>query len=150
MAFTQIDHIGVAVPDLRTAITIYCSIGGLELVTVEENADQRVAEAMLAGTAPGPWLQLVAPLDEESPVAKFLADHRPGLHHLAYAVDDLAAEATRLAQQGVDLLYDEPRPGTAGTRVNFIHPRQSGGTLLELVEGSQVRKEPTEGSRSST
>ena len=127
--------------NLRAAITIYCSIGGLELVTVEENADQQVAEAMLAGaTGEGPWLQLVAPLGPDSPVAKFLAEHRPGLHHLAYAVDDLAAEATRLAGSGVQLLYDEPRPGTSGTRAPRTSARSSPTSACSRTRSGASRR----------
>lgn len=132
----DIDHIGIAVHDLDAAIAMYTETYGLRLLHVEDNPDQGVREAMLgAGDTGGTAVQLVAPLGDDSPVARFLSEHKPGLHHLAFAVEDIEDAATQLRDSGVEVLYDDKgRPGTGDSRVNFVHPRQAGGALLELVE----------------
>ena len=82
----------------------------------------------------GSCVQLLVPLSPESTIAKFLERNGPGVHHIAYTVDDLDAESARLRAAGDRLLYDEPRRGTSGSRINFVHPRDAGGVLVELVE----------------
>ena len=134
--FLAVDHVGVAVPDLDAALESYRRVFGLAAVHVETNEDQGVREAMLAvGPADGgARLQLLAPLHEGSPIARFLDRSGPGLQQLAYRVADVEEAARVLRGRGVRVLYDEPRRGTAGSRINFLHPGDCGGVLVELVE----------------
>ncbi len=132
--FTAIDHVGVAVPDLDEAIAFYRDAFGMEVTHQETNEEQGVREAMVAVGGSGSSIQLLAPLDETSTIAKFLDRSGPGMQQLAYRVDDLDHVSAVLRERGLRLLYDRPRSGTAGSRVNFIHPRDAGGVLVELVE----------------
>lgn len=131
-----IDHVGVAVPDLDAAIAHYQRLFGMQCVHRETNEEQEVREAMLAvGPSPaGGYLQLLAPLRPDSPVGRFLDRRGPGVQQVAYTVEDLDAACARLRERGARLLYDTPRRGTAGSRVNFVHPEDAGGVLVELVE----------------
>jgi methylmalonyl-CoA/ethylmalonyl-CoA epimerase len=107
------------------------------VVHEEVNEDQGIVEAMLAvrgAPAGGAQLQLMAPIDESSTIAQFLDKRGPGLQQLAYRVSNIDALSQRLHEQGVRLLYDAPQPGTADSRINFIHPKDAGGVLIELVE----------------
>jgi methylmalonyl-CoA/ethylmalonyl-CoA epimerase len=132
----RIDHVGVAVADLDAAIEFYARVFGMACVHVEENTDQGVREAMLAvgPTAEGGCVQLLAPLTPSSTIAKFLDRNGPGVQQVAYTVADVDAACAALRERGVRLLYDAPRQGTAGSRVNFVHPKDAGGVLVELVE----------------
>lgn len=131
----RIDHVGIAVPDLDEAIRFYAETFGLHCVHQETNDEQGVREAMLAvGDGSGPRLQLLAPARPDSAIAKFLDRSGPGLQQLAYTVADVVVAADRLRARGLRLLYDEPRRGTAGSRINFVHPKDAGGVLVELVE----------------
>ena len=136
--FTAIDHVGIAVPDMDEAIAFYRDTLGMETVHEETNEEQGVREAMVrVGTAAdgsGAMIQLLAPLDETSTIAKFLDRHGPGIQQLAYRVTDVEAVSETLRRRGVRLLYDGPRRGTGGSRVNFVHPKDAGGVLIELVE----------------
>lgn len=136
--FMCIDHVGVAVPDLDAAITLYQEKFGMELVHEETNEDQGVREAMVAVGDPsdpdGSCIQLLAPLNEQSTIARFLDRSGPGLQQLAYRVTDVEQVSAILRERGLRVLYDEPRRGTADSRINFIHPRDAGGVLVELVE----------------
>lgn len=129
-----IDHVGVAVPDLDAALDFYSSTFGLESVHEEVNEEQGVREAMLAVGDSGSSIQLLAPLNSSSPIAKFLERNGQGIQQLAYRVADIDAVCATLRERGVRLLYDAPKSGTAGSRVNFIHPKDAGGVLVELVE----------------
>ena len=145
-----IDHVGVAVPDLDAAIAFHTGVLGWRLVSREDNVEQGVAEAMLAATAAGDGtqLQLIAPLDDSSPIARFLDRSGPGLQQLAYRVDDVERVSRVLRSAGLRLLYDLPKPGTRGSRINFIHPKDTGGVLIELVEppdGTDSRSRPERG-----
>jgi methylmalonyl-CoA/ethylmalonyl-CoA epimerase len=133
-----IDHVGVAVPDLDAAIAFHTSVLGLELLHREENVEQGVAEAMLAppGAAAGAQLQLLAPLSEQSALARFLDRSGPGLQQLAYRVEDIDHAASVLRAKGLRLLYDAARTGTGGSRINFVHPKDTGGVLIELVQAA--------------
>ena len=134
--FTAIDHVGVAVRDLDEAIAFYESTYGMRLAHQEVNEEQGVREAMMAVGDSGSCIQLLAPVDEESTIAKFLDRSGPGMQQLAYRVADLDAVSATLRERGLRLLYDEPRRGTSDSRVNFIHPKDAGGVLVELVEPS--------------
>src|SRR3954470_9360126 len=136
--FTAIDHVGVAVRDLDEAVAFYERAYGMRLVHQEGNEEQGVREAMMAVGGSGSCIQLLAPLSEESTIAKFLERSGPGIQQLAYRVTDVDAVGATLRERGLRLLYDEPRGGTAGSRVNFIHPKDAGGILVELVEPAEV------------
>ncbi|WP_414690423.1 methylmalonyl-CoA epimerase [Nocardioides sp.] len=143
--FAAIDHVGVAVPDLDAAIAFYEDTYGMRLVHQEVNEEQGVREAMMAVGDSGSCIQLLAPLTGESTIAKFLDRSGPGMQQLAYRVADLDVVSATLRERGLRLLYDEPRRGTAGSRVNFIHPKDAGGVLVELVEPAAVREERADG-----
>ena len=132
--FTAIDHVGVAVRDLDEAIEFYSSTYGMRLAHQEVNEEQGVREAMMAVGDSGSSIQLLAPLTEESTIAKFLDRSGPGIQQMAYRVADLDLVSATLRGRGLRLLYDEPRRGTAGSRINFVHPKDAGGILVELVE----------------
>ena len=132
--FTAIDHVGVAVPDLDEAIAFYTSTYGMRMLHEETNEEQGVREAMMAVGDSGSCIQLLAPLTTASTIAKFLDRSGPGIQQLAYRVTDLDAVSATLRERGLRLLYDAPRRGTSNSRVNFIHPRDAGGILVELVE----------------
>lgn len=131
-----VDHVGLAVPDLDAAIAFHTDVLGLVLLHREENADADIAEAML-GTAAGgdaTQVQLLAPVSPESPIARFLERSGPGLQQLAYRVADVEGAASALRSRGLRLLYDAPRTGTRGSLINFVHPHDTGGVLIELVQ----------------
>ena len=132
--FVCIDHVGVAVPDLDEAIAFYRDAFGMEVQHEETNEEQGVREAMVAVGDSGSCIQLLAPLSPESTIARFLDRSGPGLQQLAYRVTDLDRVSAVLRERGLRLLYDEPRRGTSGSRVNFVHPKDAGGVLVELVE----------------
>jgi len=129
---TCIDHVGIAVPDLDVAIAWYRNTLGLELTHQEVNEEQGVREAMI-GTG-NAQIQLLAPLSPESTIAKFIDRNGPGLQQLAYRVTDVEAVSQTLRDKGLRMLYDAPRRGTNNSRVNFVHPKDAGGVLVELVE----------------
>ena len=134
---TAIDHVGIAVPDLDEAIAFQRDTFGLEVAHSEENEEQGVREAMLRapGDATGATqIQLIAPLRDDSTIAKFLDKNGPGLQQLAYRVTDVEAAMAALRAKGLRLLYEKPRRGTADSRINFVHPKDAGGVLVELVE----------------
>ncbi|KHF45801.1 methylmalonyl-CoA epimerase [Saccharomonospora viridis] len=133
---TAVDHVGVAVADLDAAIAFHTEHFGLEVTHVEVNEEQGVREAMLRapGDADGTAIQLLAPLNDESTIAKFLDRNGPGLQQLAYRVTDVEAAAEALRNKGLRVLYPQARRGTAGSKVNFVHPKDAGGVLVELVQ----------------
>lgn len=133
---TRIDHVGIAVPDLDAAIEFYGKAFGLKVVHEEVNERQGVREAMLAVGDSGSCIQLLAPLNENSTIAKFLDRSGPGIQQVAYGVDDVEAAAAELRSAGVRMLYDEAQVGTAGSLVNFCHPKDCGGVLVELVQAA--------------
>ena len=129
-----IDHVGIAVPDLDDALEMYASTFGLHSIHEEVNEEQGVREAMLAVGDSGSCIQLLAPLSEDSTIAKFLARNGQGIQQLAYRVSDIDAVSETLRERGVRLLYDVPKRGTSDSRVNFVHPKDAGGVLVELVQ----------------
>ena len=140
-----VDHVGLAVPDLDAAIAFHTEVLGLELLHREVNEEQGVVEAMLAppgATARDAQIQLLAPLRNDSPLSAFLDRSGPGLQQLAYRVADVEAVAAELRRRGLRLLYDAAKPGTRGSRINFMHPKDTGGVLIELVEVSAPPEAP--------
>jgi methylmalonyl-CoA/ethylmalonyl-CoA epimerase len=131
---TRIDHVGIAVPDLDEAIAFYGRAFGLSVLHEEVNERQGVREAMLGVGGSGSCIQLLAPLTPESTIAKFLDRSGPGIQQIAYGVDDVEAAAAQLRETGVRMLYDTAQVGTAGSLVNFCHPKDCGGVLVELVQ----------------
>jgi methylmalonyl-CoA/ethylmalonyl-CoA epimerase len=134
---TAVDHIGIAVPDFDAAIAWYHDHLGMIVLHEEVNDDQGIREAMLSvrGAPVGSaQVQLMAPIDESSAIAKFLDKRGPGIQQLAYRVSDLEVLSERLREQGIRLVYEAPHRGTANSRINFIHPKDAGGVLIELVE----------------
>jgi methylmalonyl-CoA/ethylmalonyl-CoA epimerase len=134
---TAIDHVGIAVPDFDAAVEFHRATFGLELAHEEVNEEQGVREGMLRAPGDpgtGAAVQLLAPLGPESTIAKFLDRNGPGLQQLAYRVTDIEAAMAAVRAAGLRLIYETPRRGTAGSTVNFIHPQDAGGVLIELVE----------------
>jgi methylmalonyl-CoA/ethylmalonyl-CoA epimerase len=132
-----VDHVGIAVADLDTAIDFQRETFGLEVTHSEVNEEQGVREAMLSApgdTSGATQIQLLAPMREDSTIAKFLDRSGPGLQQLAFRVSDVDAASDVLRAKGLRLLYDAPRRGTANSRINFVHPKDAGGVLVELVE----------------
>jgi methylmalonyl-CoA/ethylmalonyl-CoA epimerase len=136
---TSIDHVGLAVPDLEAAIEFHTETLGLRLIHREENREQGVSEAMLAAADPASpsVLQLLAATDEQSPIARFITRFGSGMHHLAFRVPDVDVASAEFRRRGLELLYDAGKIGTRGSRINFIHPRDTGGVLIELVESTE-------------
>jgi methylmalonyl-CoA/ethylmalonyl-CoA epimerase len=137
--FVQIDHVGIAVPDLDEAIAFYRDMFGIVSVHEETNEEQGVREAMLAVGDGSTMIQLLAPLSATSTIAKFIDRSGPGVQQVAYTVADIDAVSATLRERGLRLLYAAPRRGTSGSRVNFIHPKDAGGVLIELVEPAHGR-----------
>jgi methylmalonyl-CoA epimerase len=130
--FGRIDHMGVAVEDLDAAIALYEKTFEMELVH-RETVESQGVEAVLLDIGDG-HVELLAPLGPDTAVGKFLARGGQGLHHVAYAVDDIDAELPRLAAAGIELIDSAPRVGIRESRVAFLHPRSTGGVLTEIVE----------------
>ncbi len=136
--FTKIDHVGIAVADLDDAIAFYRDTFGVVSVHEETNTEQGVREAMLEVGDGTTRILLLAPLTPESTIAKFLDRSGPGLQQVAYRVSDIEDVSATLRERGLRLLFDEPRRGTADSRVNFVHPKDAGGVLVELVQPAEV------------
>jgi len=132
MLLLNIDHVAIAVHDLDEALARHRRLYGVEPISREVVAEQRVEEAMIR--IGGSSVQLLQPLSPESPVGRFLEKRGEGLHHIAYAVADIEAALAHLAAEGARLIDEEPRIGGGGHRIAFVHPRSFGGTLIELVE----------------
>lgn len=130
--FGAIDHVGVAVADLEEAIGLYANVFGMSEPR-RETVDAQGVEAALLDVGDN-HVELLAPLGDDTPVGRFLARRGPGLHHVAYRVDDIDAALSRLRDSGLRLIDDAPRAGIAGSRVAFVHPEATGGVLTEIVE----------------
>lgn len=137
--FICVDHVGYAVPNLDEAIKFHTEVLGWRVLHRETNAEQGVEEAMI-GTGDqlteNAQVQLLAPLNEQSTIAKWIERNggKGGIQQVAYRVADLDKVSEVLRERGVRLLYDAPKRGTGGSRINFAHPKDAGGILLELVE----------------
>lgn len=130
--FGRIDHIGVAVEDIDAAIELYRDGFGMELAH-RETVESQGVEAVLLDVGDG-HVELLAPLGPDTPVGKYMAKNGAGLHHVAYAVDDIDAALEEIAAAGLQLIDSEPRVGIRDSRVAFLHPRSTGGVLTEIVE----------------
>ena len=129
---TDVDHVGIAVEDLEEAVRLYGRAFGIEPAHREAVEDQGVEEVLFrVGTSS---IQLLGSLGPETPVGRFLATRGPGVHHVAYRVDDVVAALERLRAEGVPLIDEAPRPGSRGTTIAFVHPKGMGGVLVELVQ----------------
>jgi methylmalonyl-CoA/ethylmalonyl-CoA epimerase len=131
----RIDHIGVATDDLEGAITLYEKTLGMPLAH-RETVESQGVEAVLLDVGDG-HVELLRPLGDDTPVGKYLAKKGPGLHHVAYAVDDIDATLSQLKESGVELIDQEPRAGIRDSRVAFVHPKATGGVLTEIVEPAE-------------
>ena len=130
--FGLIDHVGIAVEDLDDAVDLYRRTLGVEPVHRERVEDQGVEEVLLPmGTS---YIQLLGALGPETPVGRSLTKRGPGVHHVAYRVDDVAAALDHLRAQGARLVDETPRPGSRNTLIAFVHPASMGGVLVELVQ----------------
>ncbi len=155
---TRLDHVGIACRDLDRTVGLYRETFGLEVVSLEVNEEQGVREAMLAvGPAPGVgpsgagvgpsgagvgglgvgYVQLLQPLDPNTPVGKFLARRGEGIHHVGYGVDDVSQALAAIAGTGVRLVDQRPRHGSMGASIAFLHPADLGGVLTELVQAAR-------------
>ena len=130
--FGRIDHVGVAVADLDAAIALYEESFEMELAH-RETVESQGVEAVLLDVGEG-HVELLRPLAPDTAVSKFLERKGPGLHHVAYAVEDIDATLERLAAAGLELIDNEARVGIRESRVAFLHPRSTGGVLTEIVE----------------
>ena len=129
-----IDHVGIAVPDLDTGRNLFEGVLGLRQHHAEINETQGVSESMIAFPDQGAEIQLLAPLGPDTPIGKFLATRGPGIQQLALRVSDVEHVADQIRAQGIRMLYDTARVGTAGSLVNFAHPADCGGVLIEFVQ----------------
>jgi methylmalonyl-CoA/ethylmalonyl-CoA epimerase len=130
--FTQVDHLGFAVRDIEEAIEFYSRAFGIaewERISMPER-HMAVAVARVGATL----LELIAPTSDEAAFAKFLRERGPGIHHVAYRVDDIAAALAEIKARGVQLVDEQPRPGMHGTLTAFLHPKSTLGVLVELVQ----------------
>lgn len=127
----QVDHIGIAVRSIDEARVLYEALG-LEVEEIEEVPQEKVRVAMIpCGQA---RIELLEPTAPDSPIAKFLDDRGPGIHHLCLKSGDVVEDDAKLRQAGFRVLRDEPTAGAGGTRVQFVHPKSTGGVLLEIAE----------------
>jgi methylmalonyl-CoA/ethylmalonyl-CoA epimerase len=137
---TRIDHVGIACRDLDAAVARYESVFGLVVVSRERIEEQGVTEAMLrvadapAGTS---YVQLLEPLGPDTPVGRFLEQRGEGVHHIGYGVADITAALASIGAGGVRLIDARPRHGSMGASIAFLHPKDLGGVLTELVQAPQ-------------
>jgi methylmalonyl-CoA/ethylmalonyl-CoA epimerase len=130
----KFDHVGIAVKSIDQVLTIYTRIGDFELRRTEV-AGQKAKIAMLRAGETS--VELLEPTSEDSSLAKFLREKGEGLHHIAFAVDDIEGAMKELSGQGFRFIYDKPAEGKFGSRVNFIHPKSAGGVLVELTQNTE-------------
>jgi methylmalonyl-CoA epimerase len=131
----RIDHVGVAVEDMDGALALYRDSLGMSLAH-RETVEQQGVDAALLDIGEG-HVELLAPLGPETPVGKYLAKRGPGIHHVAYAVEDIDAELERLREAGLRLIDETPRVGIRNSRVAFLHPAAVGGVLTEIVQPAE-------------
>jgi methylmalonyl-CoA/ethylmalonyl-CoA epimerase len=137
--FGRIDHVGVAVEEIESSLVLWRDRFELEVTHREVVAEQGV-EAVLLDVGEG-HIELLAPLEEDTPVGRFLRKRGPGLHHVAYQVSDIEATLAALRQAGLRLIDEQPRTGIRASRVAFVHPSSTGGVLTEIIEPASPRVE---------
>jgi methylmalonyl-CoA/ethylmalonyl-CoA epimerase len=138
--FMRIDHIGIACRNLEEKIAFFAETFELTVVAEEVNEQQGVREAMLHiadGEGGGSYIQLLEPLSEDTPVGKFLAKRGEGVHHVAFGVRDVTESMAKISAKGVRLLDEHPRHGSMGSQIAFLHPKDVGGMLTELVQAAE-------------
>jgi len=128
----KVDHIGIAVKDLQDTLNLYKKILENTELAIEEVPSEKVRVAMipLGDTS----IELLEPMSDESPIAKFIKEKGEGIHHIAIAVEDIKASIGKLSAEGLRILYPEPRPGSHGKMITFLHPKSTKGVLLELCQ----------------
>jgi len=137
---TRIDHVGLAVRDLDSAVAFYTATFGLRVAGRERNDAQGVEEAMLTVSSPdlgASYVQLLQPTGPDTPVGKFLEQRGEGIHHVGYAVDDVVAALAALRDKDIRLVDEQPRHGSLGASIAFLHPKSVGGVLTELVQSAR-------------
>ena len=132
----RIDHIGVATEDLDGAIALYEGTLGMP-VAHRETVESQGVEAVLHSIGDG-HVELLRPLGPDTPIGKYLDNRGPGLHHVAYAVDDIDGVLSKLKEAGIEMIDSQPRIGIRQSRVAFVHPRSTGGVLTEIVEPAKA------------
>jgi methylmalonyl-CoA epimerase len=137
-----VDHIGIAVSDLEAAVVLYRDLLGLELERIEEVPSERIRVAMLRLDRAGGrgHVELLAPMDDDSNIGRFIARKGPGLHHIAVAARDIDEVMRRCRQAGLQLLDEKPRTGAGGKQIVFLHPRSGAGVLLEICQDTATAK----------
>jgi methylmalonyl-CoA/ethylmalonyl-CoA epimerase len=146
---TRLDHVGIACRDLRRAIDMYRETFGLGVLSLEENEEQGVREAMLAvgpagltGAGPGSlgvgYIQLLEPLSPDTPVGRFIARRGEGIHHVGYGVANIEEALATVAGTGIRLVDERPRHGSLGASIAFLHPADLGGVLTEFVQSPSL------------
>lgn len=128
----KIDHIGIATKSIDDAAGFYTEGLGLNLSHREEVASQKVMTAFL--DVGGVWVELLEGTSEDSPISKYVEKRGAGIHHICYEVDDIEVSLARLKEKGYKLIDETPRPGAHGKQVAFVHPKSSGGVLIELAQ----------------
>ncbi|MFI6452959.1 methylmalonyl-CoA epimerase [Streptosporangium amethystogenes] len=150
--FMRIDHVGIACHDLEEKIAFFEQTFELTVVAREVNAEQGVKEAMLHiadGEGGGSYIQLLEPLDPDTPVGKFLAKRGEGVHHVAFGVPDVVQALDTIGGRGVRLLDERPRHGSMGSSIAFLHPKDVGGMLTELVQAPERQAETMSNARNA-
>ncbi|MFH2203746.1 MAG: methylmalonyl-CoA epimerase [Elusimicrobiota bacterium] len=137
----KIDHVGIAVKDIESAIRFYAESFGMRVLHREEVASQQVRVAFLAGNAGEASVELLEPVGSGGAIARFIEQRGPGIHHLALHTDRITEDMTRLRAGGTPPIEDAPRPGARGHKVCFLHPKHCEGTLIELVDDSLTPRE---------
>lgn len=128
----KIDHIGIAVENLQDALKQYEKILDKPAVEIEEVLSEKIRVAMIA--VGDTRIELLEPLSQDSAIAKFIAERGDGIHHIALTVDDIKSSIAKLSAVGIRVLYPEPRPGSHGKKITFIHPKSAKGVLVELCQ----------------
>ena len=131
-----IDHIAIAVKNLDEALAFYKAALGLPEICIETVSEQgvRVAKLDIGNT----HIELLEPLGPDTPVGKFIENKGPGLHHICVKVDDINSELAKLKSQGTRLIDETPKIGAGGAKIAFVHPKSTGGVLLELSQPQQI------------
>ncbi len=135
----SLNHIAIAVPELDPVIDVFVNKLGFKLDRIEEVESEQVRTAFLA-TEAGEHIELLEPMSESSAIAKFLEKNRPGLHHIAFNVDNVKEALDTVKENGVRLINEEPKTGAGGLQIAFLHPKSTSGVLMELCSEEKEKK----------